>query len=111
LDGFGEKSEATILETLNSLKKHKSGKERMLLNHAESIAGRVIAYLKELDCVQDAQALGSLRRRESTVGDLDIAVATIDGDRVIEHFVKFPEVEDVTAKGGTRAAVVLRNDV
>lgn len=111
LEGFGEKSELTILATLEQQKKHKSSKERMLISTAESIAARVIEYLYLNQHVEKAEALGSLRRREATVGDLDIVIATNHPQDVIEHFTKFPEVADVTAKGASRAAVVLRNDV
>lgn len=111
LEGFGEKSELTILATLEQQKKHKSSKERMLISTAESIAARVIEYMYQNPHVEKAEALGSLRRRESTVGDLDIVISTNTPEEVIEHFTKFPEVADVTAKGASRAAVVLRNDV
>ncbi len=111
LDGFGEKSEQAILSTLELQKKHKSNKERMLISTAESISARIIEYLKQNEYVLQAEALGSLRRRESTVGDLDIVISTINPAEVIEHFIQFSEVADVTAKGTSRAAVVLRNDV
>ncbi len=111
LDGFGEKSEQVILSTLEQQKKHKNSKERMMISTAESISERIIDYLKQNEAVLQAEALGSLRRRESTVGDLDIVIATNSPAEVIEHFVLFPEVADITAKGTSRAAVVLRNDV
>ncbi len=111
LEGFGEKSELAILETLNEHKKHKNSKERMLLSHAEEIAGRYIDFLTSADFIEEASALGSLRRREATVGDLDIAAATTEPQKAIEHFISFPEVKEVTAKGTSRAAVILTNDV
>jgi DNA polymerase (family 10) len=111
LDGFGEKSEQAILSTLEQQKKHKNSKERMMISTAESISQRIINYLYQQEDVIQAEALGSLRRRESTVGDLDIVIATNKPFKVIEHFTSFNEVADVTAKGASRAAVVLRNDV
>jgi DNA polymerase (family 10) len=111
LDGFGEKSELAILSTLENQKKHKNSKERMLLSTAESICSRLLAYLQQNEHVLQVNALGSLRRRESTVGDLDIAIATNNPSSVIDHFTKFSEVAEVTAKGDSRAAVILRNEV
>lgn len=111
LEGFGEKSEKLILEAVSELKQQKNEKQRMLLNKAEEIADRLVTYMKQLDCVTQVQALGSLRRREATIGDLDIALATTNGEQVIKHFTAFPEVADVTAKGDSRAAIVTTTDV
>ncbi|MEZ6255761.1 MAG: DNA polymerase/3'-5' exonuclease PolX [Patescibacteria group bacterium] len=110
LDGFGEKSELQIIEAIEDSKQHKRERERMLLPKAEEIASRYINYLKSFDFVDDVVALGSLRRRESTVGDLDMAVVTTEGTKAIEAFVNYEEVADVMAKGEKRAAVSLTNE-
>lgn len=111
LEGFGAKSEKLILEAVSELKQQKNEKPRMLLNKAEEISDRVISYMRSCEYVIEIHALGSLRRRESTVGDLDIVIATEHGSEVIEHFIKFPEVADITAKGDSRAAIVTKTDV
>ena len=111
IEGFGEKSEKVILETLNEQRLNKNSKERMLLNKASQIATRITEYLLLCEDVISVEVLGSLRRREPTVGDLDIAVATTNPKAVVAHFIAFPEVAVITAKGESRAAVVLSNDV
>lgn len=111
IEGFGEKSEKAILDTLNEQRLNKNSKERMLLNKATQIATRLTEYLKTCEFVEGVEVLGSLRRREPTVGDLDIAVATSRPKAVVSHFVAFPEVAVITAQGESRAAVVLSNDV
>jgi len=111
IEGFGEKSEKVILETLNEQRLNKNSKERMLLNKASQIATRITEYLLLCEDVVSVEVLGSLRRREPTVGDLDIAVATTNPKAVVAHFIAFPEVAVITAKGESRAAVVLSNDV
>lgn len=107
LSGFGEKSEKDILDSIEDEKNSKQEKPRMLLVHAEEIAERVVAYLKELPEVEDAVPLGSLRRRSSTVGDLDIAVSSEEPEKVIDHFVKFPEIKDIESQGDRMSTVIL----
>ena len=111
LPGFGEKSENDILDSINDVKQHKSVKQRLLLVRAEEISQRIIHYMQKLDCIDRIDALGSLRRRSPTVGDLDFAVATDEGEKVIDHFVNFPEVGEVIVRGDKKASVSLKNDV
>ena len=56
-------------------------------------------------------ALGSLRRRAPTVGDIDIAVATNKPEQVLAHFLEFPEIEEVLVKGEEKVSVILKNDI
>lgn len=107
LSGFGEKSEQDILESIEDLKKSKNEKERMLYVHAKLIADRVVDYLKELEEVEEAVPLGSLRRKLSTIGDIDIAVASNEPEKVIEHFVKYPEIKDIETQGDKMSTVIL----
>lgn len=110
LPGFGEKSEKEILEAVTSSKKQKNEKQRMLLIKGEEVASRVIEYMQKHEKVQEIVALGSLRRRAPTVGDIDFAAATEDPASVIEYFVSFPEVAEILWKGDKKATVVLKND-
>src|SRR3989344_3706653 len=111
IPGFGEKSESDILESIQELKKSKQEKQRMLLHFAERVSDRVVAYLKESEDVKDAVPLGSLRRRTSTVGDIDIAVSSTKSGKVLEHFSKFPEIKDVESSGDRMSTAILGNDV
>lgn len=111
LEGFGEKSEKDILEAIEGLKMHKREKPRLLLIKAEEIAGRLLKYMKAMPSVEDANALGSYRRRSPTVGDLDIAVSSKNVEAVLEHFTKYPEVHEVISRGDKKIQAVLKNDV
>ena len=111
LPGFGEKSEAQILASISELKKSKNSKERMLIRKAEEVSERVISYLKAHPEIQDAESLGSLRRRAPTVGDLDIAIQTTNSEVAIKHFIKYDEIEEVLVEGEQRASVVMADDV
>ncbi len=111
IESFGEKSEKDILDAITESKLHKAVKPRLLLYQAEEIAERIITYMKELDYVSDVTALGSLRRRMATVGDLDIAVCSTNSEGAIEHFVKFPEIHEIVVRGEQRVGCRLKNDI
>src|SRR3990167_4029089 len=70
IPGFGQKSEQEILESANEFKEP----TRYLLPEAFLVAQRALNYLKTLKEVEIAEPLGSLRRMNPTVGDVDIAV-------------------------------------
>ncbi len=111
LDGFGEKSEKDILEAVSEIKKSKNEKVRLLLIKAEEVAERVKEYMKTSPNVITVEALGSLRRRQSTVGDLDVAVSSENVEAVLEHFSKFPEIGDILGRGEKKIQAVLKNDL
>lgn len=111
LEGFGEKSEKDVLEAITDKKKTKNEKQRMLLVKAEQIIERIAAYMKDNPNVLKIDALGSYRRRNPTVGDLDLVVATDNPQDVIEYFSKYSEVREVLVKGERKCVVVLTNDV
>ena len=113
MNGFGEKSEKDILDAISELKKHKNAKPRLLLVQAEEVSNRIISYLRKMKNSDDIEitALGSLRRRAPTVGDIDIAVATNTPDLVLTHFLAFPEIKEVLVKGEEKISVVLKNDI
>ena len=111
LDGFGEKSEKDILEAIEQMKLTKNEKPRTLLVIAEQVVERVIEHMHKCDQVLKIDALGSFRRRNPTIGDLDFVVATNDPEKVMSHFLAFDEVSEVLVKGDKKVAVVLKNDM
>ncbi|MFH1295442.1 MAG: DNA polymerase/3'-5' exonuclease PolX [bacterium] len=109
LEGFAEKKEADILRAIEQKRLSKNVMVRLLLPQAELIATRVLDYLKQGSTITKTTVLGSLRRKAPTVGDLDLAVATGEPARVIEHFLAFPEIEEVTGGGTKMSSVWLKN--
>ncbi len=102
LPGMGAKSETVILEGIASLARRTG---RISVGRAYPIANEIIAALKKVKGVVDAQPAGSLRRMRSTVGDLDILVASKDSAAVMDAFVKLPRVSRVLGKGDTKSSV------
>lgn len=105
--GFGEKSEHELLENIQMLRKGFG--ERIPLRRAEAIGNKVIARLKGVKYIINISLAGSLRRRKSTIRDIDVIAATKQPAKVIDAFTKMPEVEKVLAKGSTKATVVLKS--
>ena len=102
LPGMGSKSEAAILEGIASLSRRTV---RIPLGRAYPIAQALIAELKKVKDVADAQPGGSLRRMRDTVGDLDILVASRDPSAVMDVFVKQPRIHRVLGRGSTKASI------
>ncbi|MFA5175767.1 MAG: DNA polymerase/3'-5' exonuclease PolX [Candidatus Nanoarchaeia archaeon] len=108
LYGFGEKTEENIFKSIELLKE---SKKRFLLGIAYPIATSVKEKLQKLKEVNQVEIAGSLRRMQETIGDVDILVTSANHKKVIETFVKFPEVKRILAKGETRASVILEEDI
>ena len=107
LSGIGAKSEARILESIESLKRRQT--DRISIGEAWPAAEAFLNRLRELPQVAQAEAAGSLRRWRETVGDLDILVGAKDAGAVMEAFLAFPEIARVKGQGETKSSVELNN--
>ena len=107
LAGFGEKSQSDILRAISEFKEGKGKTTRMILPYAFETAEKIIAYLKESPEIERVEALGSLRRRAPTVGDIDLAVAAKNPAKAIEYFVNYPLKERVIEKGDVSASLLV----
>jgi len=106
LKGFGEKTEANILEAIEELR---SRQDRFLLGAVLPVIDEIKAYKAESDAVIAVEVAGSARRRRDTVGDLDVLVSSLSPDVVSERFVSMPPVARVLSHGSTRSTVVMNN--
>jgi len=111
LEGFGEKIEKAILEAIEEQKMTKNKKVRFLLPQAEEIVERIMNFMKGCDAVIDIEVCGSFRRKNATIGDLDIPVSTNKPSEVLDYFLKFPEIKEVLVVGDKKASVVLSNEI
>jgi len=103
---FGEKSEQDILRAVLEYKEGKGKTTRMVLPYAAEIAEKILIYLKQSPSIIKAIPLGSLRRMMSTIGDIDIAVATKEPEKAIEHFVSYPYKDRIVEKGPATASIL-----
>lgn len=105
IEGFGEVSEAKILKGLEETSRKV---ERILLPIAAGISSELINYLLKSKYVVRVDPLGSLRRKCSTVGDIDISVASDYPREVIKHFLKYPAKKRILESGNTTASLIHR---
>ena len=100
-----------IPNILKSIEETKGRTRRLLLPYASQIADSLVEWLKTEPSVKEAVALGSLRRKAATVGDIDIAVATNNPQKVMEHFTKYPKAQRVLEKGEASASIIVPGDI
>ncbi len=106
IERFGETSQQALIRALEEFGKGAGKTTRMLLPFADKIAMQLTDYLKKIPEVHQAEALGSLRRRVFTVGDIDIAVASNEPEKVIAHFVQYPYKSRVIEQGPNTASLL-----
>jgi DNA polymerase (family 10) len=106
LKGFGEKTQEKILE---GIKNRIAYSKRHRWYEAAAVAEPILAGLRALPQVQLAESAGSLRRSRETVGDLDFLVASSEPKPIMDWFVAYPGVKEVTAHGETKSSVRFEN--
>jgi len=102
LAGFGEKTQQKILEGIANRDAYG---RRHLWWDAFEVAEPILAGLRTLPDVLQAEHAGSLRRGLETVGDLDFIVAARAVTPVVDWFCSMPDIKEVTARGETKASV------
>lgn len=105
---FGETSQEKILKAIEFSKK---GVGRFLLGAVEPVVRAIEEQLHKVPGVDHVMTAGSYRRRQETIGDIDILVTAKNGKRVMEEFLNMPEVETVLAHGPTKSAVRLNSGI
>jgi DNA polymerase (family 10) len=104
LAGFGEKTQIKILEGIAFRRTFAS---RHLLSDALLAAEPILDSLRQHVDVIRCSTAGSLRRHKEVIGDIDFVVSSKHPTRVIEFFVQQPGVASVSARGETKASVIL----
>ena len=106
--GIQAKTEENILK---GIAVWKSGRERMPLGTALPVAEAIRATLEPLEETDQISLAGSVRRMRETVKDIDILVTSGRPARVMEAFVRLPNVVEVLAHGETKSSVRLREGI
>jgi DNA polymerase (family 10) len=108
LDGFGEKTQANILE---GIERRRAYAAKHLLSDALRVAEPLLDGLRAHPGVIRCSAAGSLRRFKEVIGDIDLLASSKKPAEVIEFFVAQPGVVKVTAQGDTKASVILAGGI
>jgi DNA polymerase (family X) len=102
LKGFGVKTQQSILQNMQIAEK---AAQRLMIDQADHLVGRLQKYLMQCAALQRLDFAGSYRRGKETVGDLDILVISDDSEAVMNHFAKFPSIQETLARGDTKMSV------
>ena len=102
LEGFGEKTELNLQQSLGFFRKSKG---RFLLSEILPIAEDIKDYLKKKS--SRVEIAGSLRRFKETIGDVDILA--IGEKELIDYFTKYKNAKKILAKGSNKSSVLLDN--
>jgi DNA polymerase (family 10) len=106
LKGFGEKSEAKILEGIALLKRMQGGARRPL-GEVLPLARSLLAHVQAAPGVVRASLAGSVRRGRETVGDVDLIASAPEAGPVLEALAKAPGVAQVLGQGESKCSVRL----
>jgi DNA polymerase (family X) len=104
LEGFGPKTQQRILEGIAKLRERG---DRMRLVDADERIAPLLAHLRGHATIGRLEVAGSLRRRQETIGDIDILATAADPPAAMHHFTTYPGVTEVTMSGDTRGSILL----
>ncbi len=102
LSGMGAKSEAKILESIAALSRQTG---RFPIGRVRPTAEAVLKELMTVEGALEGTLAGSLRRGKTTIGDVDILIASESPAPLMERFVSVPRVARVLGKGDTKSSV------
>ena len=105
LDGFGAKTEASILD---ELERFAGQEQRFTQDTVEAVVESMASFLKSVSGVDQVTVAGSYRRRKETVGDIDILVTADDSRQVMDKLVQHEDVAEVVATGRTKTSIIHR---
>ena len=104
LFGMGEKKIENIKRGIQLLKQSKG---RMNLGVAFPVAKRIVEALRQKTGSKKIEWAGSLRRMKENIGDIDILATGPDKEKIVQAFIRLPEVKEVLASGETKASVIV----
>lgn len=103
IPGMGQRTQERLLAAINARENRPS---RTLLGLVEPLCQTLLTRLRLLPVTREAEVAGSVRRRRSTVKDIDLVVGSSEPGRVMDAFVTFPEVAAVEERGPTKLVAV-----
>ncbi len=108
LPRMGPTREANILKSIERYKKRST---RILFSTVEPIVNDILVYLRGMEGLENITAAGSFRRAKETVGDIDILATAARPEEIVTAFVRMPLVDEVLAKGPTKASVIVKDTI
>lgn len=106
LPRMGAKSEQKILDAIEAMSR-RSG--RTPLGVAREAAQQILSRLMELPQSQKGVIAGSIRRGRTTIGDVDLLIASDKPAPIMETFVNSASIARVLGHGPTKSSIELDN--
>lgn len=108
LPGIKEKTEEKILRGVEALRR---GMERLPIGRVRPIAEEILTELRKKGQVRELVLAGSIRRWKETIKDIDILATSGSPGRVMNAFVRLPQVREVLMQGPTKSSVVVTEGI
>jgi DNA polymerase (family 10) len=105
LPRMGEKQEEKILRSIVRLKEDKDhGRHPYVL--AKDIAAEIRDFLDLKPDIEKVAIAGSLRRKQDTVGDIDLIAISEEPEKAISYFTGIEKAEEILESGTTKASII-----
>jgi DNA polymerase (family 10) len=104
--GLSARTEANILDGIARIERRST---RLLLHDADAVVGGLLDRLREVTAVRRIEPAGSLRRRRSTIGDLDLLAAVDSAEPLFGALDDLLQVDHVLSAGTDKSSIVLRD--
>ncbi len=104
--GLSARTEQNILEGISRIERRST---RLLIHDADALLADLVARLRDVRGVRRIEPAGSLRRRQPTIGDLDVLAAVDEPEALIGALDGLPEVERILSAGTDKSSIVLRD--
>ena len=108
LKGFGEKTQQNICVGIDRRRAYAS---RHLISQALPLAESLLEALRSHPEVIRCSPAGSLRRHREVIGDVDLLASSKNPVAILDFFTQQPGILKVTAKGDTKASVLLQGGI
>ncbi|MGV8174625.1 MAG: DNA polymerase/3'-5' exonuclease PolX [Methanothrix sp.] len=108
LPRMGPTRESNIIK---SIERYKKRSNRILYSSAQPLVNQIISFLQGLEGLEHITPAGSFRRAKETVGDIDILATASRPEEIVAAFSRMPMVQEVLARGPTKASVIVQDTI
>jgi DNA polymerase (family X) len=106
LPGVGQKTVENLRRAIAQFAQHR---QRFLLADIDQLIQPLLNHLRAGPGIEALDIAGSYRRRQETVGDIDILAICEHPPPLMQHFQSYPDVAHVDMAGATRGTVILHS--
>jgi DNA polymerase (family 10) len=107
IHGFGERIEDAILKGITLLK----GYKRTAYGEIESDVKKITHFLENRDEITHLTVAGSFRRQLETIRDIDILATGNNSKDIVDTFLLYRDIAEVTVRGEKKVSVILHNGI